>query len=107
VRATALLERVGLGALLEKTPDTMSGGQCQHCAIVRAPVNQSRVILADEPTGNLDSTSGEEVFRLLREMSRDTGVAVVMVTHDERLAAADRIISIQDGQVHEQAQNRR
>jgi ABC-type lipoprotein export system ATPase subunit len=107
-RAVALLERVGLGAQLEQTPDTMSGGQCQRCAIVRSLVNHPRVILADEPTGNLDSTSGAEVFRLLREMSRDTGVAVVMVTHDERLAAAaDRIVSIQDGQIHEQARNRR
>jgi ABC-type lipoprotein export system ATPase subunit len=107
-RAVALLERVGLGAQLEQTPDTMSGGQCQRCAIVRSLMNRPRVILADEPTGNLDSTSGAEVFRLLREMSRDTGVAVVMVTHDERLAAAaDRIVSIQDGQINEQARNRR
>ena len=76
----------------------MSGGENQRCAIVRALANRPRIVLADEPTGNLDSHSGEEVFRLMRQMSSEVGIAFVMVTHDERLAhAADRILMIEDG----------
>ena len=101
-RVIGLLKRVGLAHQLDKTPDTMSGGQKQRVAIVRALANQPRLILADEPTGNLDSRNGEEVFALMREMSEETGVAVVMVTHDDRLArAAQRILSIEDGHVGE------
>jgi lipoprotein-releasing system ATP-binding protein len=97
-RVIALLRRVGLGGQLHQTPDTMSGGQNQRCAIVRALANRPRLVLADEPTGNLDTHSSQEVFALLREMNRETGVAVIMVTHDERLArAADRILQIEDG----------
>lgn len=95
---TSLLRRVGLGEQLHKYPDTMSGGENQRCAIVRALANRPRIVLADEPTGNLDSHSGEEVFKLMRQMSREIGIAFVMVTHDERLAhAADRILLIEDG----------
>jgi lipoprotein-releasing system ATP-binding protein len=94
----SLLVRVGLGEQLDKYPDTMSGGENQRCAIVRALANRPRIVLADEPTGNLDSHSGEEVFRLMRQMSSEVGIAFVMVTHDERLAnAADRILLIEDG----------
>ena len=94
----SLLVRVGLGEQLDKYPDTMSGGENQRCAIVRALANRPRIVLADEPTGNLDSHSGEEVFRLMRQMSSEVGIAFVMVTHDERLAhAADRILMIEDG----------
>jgi lipoprotein-releasing system ATP-binding protein len=101
-RVIALLHRVGLGGQLHQTPDTMSGGQNQRCAIVRALANQPRLVLADEPTGNLDSHSGEEVFALMREMTREFGVAVIMVTHDDRLArAADRVLLIEDGHIHE------
>jgi len=101
-RVLALLRRVGIDDQRDKTPDTMSGGQNQRCALVRALANEPRLILADEPTGNLDSRSGAEVFALLREVSRETGVAVVMVTHDDRLArAADRILRIEDGQIQE------
>ena len=101
-RVTALLERVGLGDQLQKTPDEMSGGQNQRCAIVRALANAPRLVLADEPTGNLDSHSGQEVFRLFREVTGETGAAVVMVTHDDRLArAADRILLIEDGYMRE------
>jgi len=93
-----LLKRVGLEDQIDKSPDTMSGGQNQRCAIVRALANRPKLVLADEPTGNLDSRSGEEVFRLMREMSTEIGVAFVMVTHDERLAhQADRILLIEDG----------
>src|SRR5262249_54675563 len=101
-RVIALLRRVGLGGQLHQTPDTMSGGENQRCAIVRALANRPRLVLADEPTGNLDTHSSQEVFDLLREMNRETGVAVIMVTHDVRLArAADRILQIEDGRVTE------
>jgi len=107
-RVIGLLERVGLGGQLHKTPDTMSGGQNQRCAIVRALANDPRLVLADEPTGNLDSRSGAEVFALMREMNRETGVAFVMVTHDDRLArAADRILLIEDGWMREVTEEKR
>ena len=101
-RVIALLERVGLGKQVHKHPDTMSGGQNQRCAIIRALTNQPKIVLADEPTGNLDSRSGDEVFTIMREMNRENGVAFIMVTHDDRLAQeADRILMIEDGWVHE------
>ncbi len=97
-----LLRRVGLENQINKRPEAMSGGENQRCAIVRALANGPRIILADEPTGNLDSHSGEEVFKLMREMNRESGVAFVMITHDDRLAqAADRILLIEDGLIHE------
>jgi len=101
-RVISLLKRVGLETQLAKRPDSMSGGQNQRCAIVRALANRPKIVLADEPTGNLDSHSGEEVFELMREMNRESGVAFVMITHDDRLAqAADRILLIEDGLIHE------
>jgi ABC-type lipoprotein export system ATPase subunit len=101
-RIIRLLERVGLGNQLHKRPDEMSGGQNQRCAIVRALANSPKIVLADEPTGNLDSRSGKEVFEMMREMNRASGVAFVMITHDDRLAqAADRIMLIEDGLIHE------
>jgi len=97
-RVMSLLQRVGLGNHLHKRPDEMSGGQSQRCAMVRALANAPKIVLADEPTGNLDRRSGEEVFTLMREMNRDSGVAFVMITHDDRLAqTADRILLIEDG----------
>jgi len=101
-RVIGLLKRVGLEQQVNKYPDTMSGGQNQRCAIIRALANQPRIVLADEPTGNLDSRSGDEVFNIMREMNRENGVAFIMVTHDDRLAQeADRILMIEDGWVHE------
>jgi ABC-type lipoprotein export system ATPase subunit len=101
-RIIGLLERVGLGNQLHKRPDEMSGGQNQRCAIVRALANSPKIVLADEPTGNLDSRSGKEVFEMMREMNNASGVAFVMITHDDRLAqAADRIMLIEDGLIHE------
>src|SRR5580704_444605 len=101
-RVTKLLERVGLGAQVNKHPDAMSGGQNQRCAIIRALANQPKIVLADEPTGNLDSRSGNEVFKIMREMNQENGVAFIMVTHDDRLAQeADRILMIEDGLVQE------
>jgi ABC-type lipoprotein export system ATPase subunit len=103
-RVLELMKRVGLAGELHKRPDEMSGGQNQRCAIVRALANRPRIVLADEPTGNLDSRSGEEVFALMREMSREHDVAFVMITHDDRLAhVADRILLIEDGGVRELA----
>jgi len=102
-RVIGLLERVSLGHRLGNLPSQLSGGEQQRTAIVRALANNPRLVLADEPTGNLDSRSGSEVFRLMREMNEETGVAFVMVTHDERLAAqADRILRIEDGLVSEE-----
>jgi len=100
-RVVELLERVGLEDELDKRPDAMSGGQRQRCAIVRALANRPRAILADEPTGNLDRVSGANVFAMMREISRETGVAFIMVTHDDRLARqADRVLEIVDGVLH-------
>jgi ABC-type lipoprotein export system ATPase subunit len=97
-----LLDRVGLAEQINKHPDAMSGGQNQRCAIIRALANQPKIVLADEPTGNLDSRSGNEVFKIMREMNREKGAAFIMVTHDDRLAQeADRILAIEDGWVHE------
>ncbi len=102
LRVLKLLERVGLSDQTNKFPDEMSGGQNQRCAIVRSLANAPKIILADEPTGNLDSRSGEEVFQLMREMNRESGVAFVMITHDDRLAQeADRILLIEDGNIFE------
>jgi lipoprotein-releasing system ATP-binding protein len=101
-RVVQLLERVGLGHRLDNHPEEMSGGENQRCAIIRALANTPRIVLADEPTGNLDSRSGQAVFGLMREMNRELGAAFVMVTHDERLAqAADRILLIEDGHLRE------
>jgi ABC-type lipoprotein export system ATPase subunit len=100
--AIKLLERVGLGSQLKKRANQMSGGQQQRSAIVRALTNRPRIVLADEPTGNLDSRSGAEVFALMREIAAEMDVAFLMVTHDDRLARqADRILRIEDGYLHE------
>jgi lipoprotein-releasing system ATP-binding protein len=97
-RVTGLLERVGLGHRLDNPPGRLSGGEQQRTAIVRALANQPRLVLADEPTGNLDSRSSAQVFELMREINEETGVAFVMVTHDDRLAArGDRTVRIEDG----------
>ncbi len=97
-RVIALLERVGLGHRLGSPPGRLSGGEQQRTAIVRALANRPRLVLADEPTGNLDSRSSEQVFELMREINEETGVAFVMVTHDDRLAArGDRTVRIEDG----------
>jgi len=97
--AMDVLERLGLTNLASRFPDEMSGGERQRTAIARAVVGQRRLLLADEPTGALDSVNGEAVLRLLRQACRD-GVAGVVVTHDAQLAArADRIIYLRDGRI--------
>jgi putative ABC transport system ATP-binding protein len=100
-RAGELLERVGLAGRTEHRPLELSGGEQQRVAIARALANRPRVLLADEPTGNLDSTRARELLALLREMVAREGLTVLLVTHDHELASsfADRIIMMKDGKV--------
>jgi putative ABC transport system ATP-binding protein len=100
-RAEALLDRVGLSDRLEHRPSELSGGEQQRVAIARALANQPRVLLADEPTGNLDSTRANELLGLLREMVTRDRLTILLVTHDHELASsfADRIIMMKDGRV--------
>jgi putative ABC transport system ATP-binding protein len=102
-RARESLERVGLGDRLGHHPSQLSGGQQQRVAIARALVNSPSIVLADEPTGNLDSRSGIEVMTVLQDLHAQ-GITVVLVTHDDRVAShAERIISVFDGRVREDA----
>jgi putative ABC transport system ATP-binding protein len=100
--AEEALERVGLKARMQHFPTQLSGGQQQRVAIARAIVGSPSLLLADEPTGNLDSKMGEEVMQILEGHNRDAGVTVIMVTHDQRLAErTERIVRLFDGrQVH-------
>ncbi len=100
-RARTALERVGLGERVSHKPNEMSGGQQQRVAIARALVNEPRVILADEPTGNLDTKTSLEVMVILQELWR-AGMTIVFVTHEPDIAAfASRVLSMRDGTVHE------
>jgi putative ABC transport system ATP-binding protein len=100
-RAGELLERVGLAGRTEHRPLELSGGEQQRVAIARALANRPRVLLADEPTGNLDSTRARELLALLHEMVEREGLTVLLVTHDHELASsfANRIIMMKDGKV--------
>jgi putative ABC transport system ATP-binding protein len=101
-RATELLTRVGLGDRLHFRPDQLSGGEKQRVAIARALANDAPVILADEPTANLDSAHGREIARLLRQLASDEGRSVLIVSHDDRLKEiADRVLWLEDGQFRE------
>jgi putative ABC transport system ATP-binding protein len=98
-RAQAALEAVGLGDRLDHRPDELSGGQQQRVAIARALVNQPSILMADEPTGNLDSQSGREILHIIESLHA-RGITVIMVTHDPTVAArAHRILHIHDGQL--------
>ena len=96
----ALLDAVGLAAHARKRPNELSGGQQQRVAIARALLTRPPLVLADEPTGNLDTHSADDVFALLRQFNREFGCAVLVVTHDPRLAQrCDRILNLVDGQI--------
>ena len=100
-RAMEVLEKVGLGDQIHKKPNQMSGGQMQRVAIARALVNDPDILLADEPTGALDSKSGAQVMELFQRLN-DEGVTVLMITHDADIAAhAKRVVTIKDGILQE------
>ena len=99
-RAEQLLTLVGLGDRLHFVPGQLSGGQRQRVAIARSLANHPAIILADEPTGNLDSKSTDEIMDLLRQLNRDHGTTFIVVTHNPAVArAADRIVTVRDGRV--------
>jgi putative ABC transport system ATP-binding protein len=99
-RAQELLDKMGLAAYGSAMPNRLSGGQQQRVAIARALANHPQLILADEPTGNLDTQTSEEIMRLFTELNRDTGVTILLVTHENDIARyADRLIRFKDGHV--------
>ncbi len=105
-RSIEVLKMVGLGHRLTHRPDEMSGGQQQRVAIARALANEPAIILADEPTANLDLQTGEDIIKLMSDLSRQLGVTVITATHDHKmLATSDRILWIKDGTV-DKLQNR-
>jgi putative ABC transport system ATP-binding protein len=101
-RAHSLIEQLGLAQRRKAYPRTLSGGEKQRVAIARALINHPRLILADEPTGNLDSASGQEVMMILHDIARDEGCSVILVTHDPRVEEiADRILWLEDGSLRD------
>jgi lipoprotein-releasing system ATP-binding protein len=101
-RAVEILDRVGLGHRVKHKPRELSGGEMQRAAIARALINRPRVLLADEPTGNLDAATGTDIIRLLRDLNRQEGLTIIMVTHNRELVAStDRVVKLAAGRVEE------
>jgi ABC-type lipoprotein export system ATPase subunit len=99
-RARNLLERLGLGGRLEHHPSQLSGGQQQRVAIARALVNEPQLLFADEPTGNLDSKTSEEILRMFQQLNREDGLTIIVVTHEPDVARyAKRIVHLSDGRI--------
>ena len=99
-RAVELLEKMELGHRIEHLPSALSGGEKQRVAIARALVNNPKVIFADEPTGNLDSSTGDAIMKILNKLHKEEGVAILMVTHEDELAkTAQRLIRMKDGEI--------
>jgi lipoprotein-releasing system ATP-binding protein len=100
--ATSLLERVGLGHRLSHLPSELSGGEMQRAAIARALAGRPSILLADEPTGNLDASSGQGVLELLRDLNRERELTMMLVTHDQNIAQqADRVVPLAEGRIEE------
>jgi lipoprotein-releasing system ATP-binding protein len=103
-QAADILERVGLGHRLRHRPRELSGGEMQRAAIARALIARPRILLADEPTGNLDAATGAEIVHLLRDLNRQDGLTIVMVTHNlDLVAETDRVVRLVTGRVEESA----
>jgi putative ABC transport system ATP-binding protein len=105
-RAAAALEAVGLGHRMDHRPSMLSGGEQQRVAVARALVTEPNVLLADEPTGNLDTVTGQDVMRLLRTLNEQRGVALIVITHDQEIAAlAPRRIHLRDGLIEKESRS--
>ncbi len=105
-RATELLEQVGLGDRMDHHPGQLSGGQQQRVAIARALVNQPAILMADEPTGNLDSRTSKEIIAILRQLNATSGITIILVTHDQDIARhANRWLVLHDGQIVKDAKD--
>ncbi len=101
-RAQSILEKVGLGARMDHRPNELSGGQQQRVAIARALANDPPLLMADEPTGNLDSASSVEIMTLFQHLNRDNGITIIVVTHATEIAAwATRVVTFRDGSIIE------